>query len=159
MTPSASEPARHVLKQACSAVGLDSDGAEPLRLAENQIWRLPRQRVIVRIARENVPAVRLVDVEQPVEADGRPVTFWAELPPQQHGSVKDVAELLARLHSLTTPAIELGYLDPFVRVGERLHAATHDPRRRQAAAERPSQRPPSGLGRAAGRSPRSGRAR
>ncbi|WSS74490.1 aminoglycoside phosphotransferase family protein [Streptomyces sp. NBC_01174] len=143
MTPSASEPARHVLKQACWAVGLNSDGAEPLRLAENQIWRLPRQRVIVRIAREgqsaaaarevrvarwltreNVPAVRLVDVEQPVEADGRPVTFWAELPPQQHGSVEDVAELLARLHSLTTPAIELGYLDPFVRVGERLHSAT-----------------------------------
>ncbi|WP_257135968.1 phosphotransferase family protein [Streptomyces sp. t99] len=76
------------------------------------------------LARENVPAVRLVDVEQPVEADSRPVTFWAELPPQQHGSVEDVAELLARLHSLTTPAIEPGYLDPFVRVGERLHAAT-----------------------------------
>ncbi|MFD5681170.1 phosphotransferase [Streptomyces sp. DSS69] len=76
------------------------------------------------LARENVPAVRLVDVEQPVEADGRPVTFWAELPPQQHGSVEDVAKLLARLHSLTTPAIELGYLDPFVRVGEQLHAAT-----------------------------------
>ncbi|MFJ6514138.1 aminoglycoside phosphotransferase family protein [Streptomyces sp. NPDC091406] len=75
------------------------------------------------LARENVPAVRLVDVEQPVEADGRSVTFWAELPPQQ-GSVEDVADLLARLHSLTTLAIELGYLDPFVRVGERLHAAT-----------------------------------
>ncbi|WP_367892083.1 phosphotransferase family protein [Streptomyces sp. JUS-F4] len=112
-------------------------------MAENQIWRLPRQRVIVRIARggqsaaaarevrvarwlahENVPAVRLADVEQPVEADGRPVTFWVELPPQQHGSVEDVAELLATLHSLPTPAIELGYLDPFVRVGERLQAAT-----------------------------------
>lgn len=122
---------------------MDSDGAEPLRLAENQIWRLPRQRMIVRIAREgqsaaaarevrvarwlareNVPAVRLVDVEQPVESDGRPVTFWVELPPQQHGSVEDVAELLARLHCLPTPAINLGYLDPFVRVGERLHAAT-----------------------------------
>ncbi|MFF5659436.1 MULTISPECIES: phosphotransferase family protein [Streptomyces] len=121
---------------------MDSYGAEPVRLAENQIWRLPRQRVIVRIAQEgqsaaaarevrvarwladeNVPAIRLVDVEQPVEADGRPVTFWAELPPQQHGSVEDVAELLTRLHSLPTPAIELGYLDPFVRVGERLHAA------------------------------------
>ncbi|WP_239476911.1 MULTISPECIES: phosphotransferase [Streptomyces] len=76
------------------------------------------------LTRENVPAVRLVDVEQLVEVDGRPVTFWAELPPQQHGSVEDIAELFARLHSLTTPAIELGYLDPFVRVGERLHSAT-----------------------------------
>ncbi|WP_345982483.1 aminoglycoside phosphotransferase family protein [Streptomyces sp. DSS69] len=143
MTSSAAAPARHVLKQACSAVGLDSDGAEPLRLAENQIWRLPHQRVIVRIAREgqsaaaarevrvarwldqeNVPAVRLVDVEQPVEAGGRPVTFWAELPPQEHGSVEDVAQLLAQLHSLPTPDIELGYLDPFIRVDDRLQAAT-----------------------------------
>lgn len=142
MTTSAAAPARHVLEQACSAAGLNPEGAEPLRLAENQIWRLPGQRVIVRIAREgqsaaaarevrvarwlareNVPAVRLVDVEQPVEADGRPVTFWVELPPQEHGSVEDLAQLLAQLHSLPTPDIELGHLDPFVRVGERLQAA------------------------------------
>ncbi|MFE3473850.1 aminoglycoside phosphotransferase family protein [Streptomyces bacillaris] len=143
MTSSASAPARHVLEQACSTIGLDSDGAEPLRLAENQIWRLPHQRVIVRIAQEgqsdaaarevrvarwlaqeNIPAVRLVDVEQPVDADGRPVTFWVELPPQKHGSVEEVAQLLLQLHSLPTPAIELGSLDPFVRVDERLRAAT-----------------------------------
>ncbi|MEW2195132.1 aminoglycoside phosphotransferase family protein [Streptomyces microflavus] len=143
MTSSAAAPASHVLEQACSTIGLDSEGAEPLRLAENQIWRLPHQRVIVRIAREgqsdaaarevrvarwlakeNVPAVRLVDVEQPVDADGRPVTFWEELPPQDHGSVEDVAQLLLQLHSLPTPAIELGDLDPFVRVRERLQAAT-----------------------------------
>ncbi|MGW9287665.1 aminoglycoside phosphotransferase family protein [Streptomyces albidoflavus] len=146
MTSSAAAPAHHVLKQACSAVGLNSDGAEPLRLAENQIWRLPGRRVIVRISRasqsdaaarevrvarwlaqENVAAVRLVDVEQPVEIDGRPVTFWVELPPQQHGSVEDVAQLLSQLHSLPTPTIDLGYLDPFVRVDERLHAATTIP--------------------------------
>ncbi|MFH9734361.1 phosphotransferase family protein [Streptomyces sp. NPDC017260] len=143
MTSSAAAPARHVLEQACSTVGLDSDGAEPLRLAENQIWRLPHQRVIVRIApegqsaaaarevrvarwlaQENVPAVRLIDVEQPVQADGRSVTFWVELPPPEHGSVQEVAQLLSQLHSLPTPDIELGYLDPFVRVGERLQAAT-----------------------------------
>lgn len=146
MTSSAAAPAHHVLKQACSAVGLDCDGAEPLRLAENQIWRLPGRRVIVRISRagqsdaaarevrvarwlaqENVPAVRLVNVEQPVEIDGRPVTFWVELPPQQHGSVEDVAQLLSQLHFLPTPTIDLGYLDPFVRVDERLHAATTIP--------------------------------
>ncbi|MFI1187054.1 phosphotransferase family protein [Streptomyces californicus] len=143
MSASAAAPARHVLEQACSAAGLDFAGAEPLRLAENQIWRLPGQRVIVRIARESqsaaaarevrvarwlaqedVPAVRLVDVEQPVEADGRPVTFWVELPSQEHGSVEDVAQVLSQLHSLAAPDIELGYLDPFVRVGERLEAAT-----------------------------------
>ncbi|MFF1420620.1 phosphotransferase family protein [Streptomyces sp. NPDC058280] len=143
MTTSAAAPGRYALEQACSAVGLDVSGAEPVRLAENQIWRLPGQHVIARIAqpgqgaaaarevrvarwlaREDVPAVRLVDVEQPVEADGRPVTFWVELPPQEHGSVQDLARLLRRLHSLPKPDIELGYLDPFVRIYERLDAAT-----------------------------------
>ncbi|MDT0407812.1 hypothetical protein RM698_01935 [Streptomyces sp. DSM 41979] len=62
-------------------------------------------------------------MEQPVEIDGRPVTFWVEMPPQQNGSVEDVAQLLAKLHSLPIPAIDLGYLDAFVRVDERLHAA------------------------------------
>ncbi|WLQ67580.1 phosphotransferase family protein [Streptomyces glycanivorans] len=143
MTSAAAAPARHVLEQACSVVGLESAGAEPLRLAENQVWRLPGRQVIVRIsragqsaaaarevrvarwlARETIAAVRLVDVEQPVEVGGRPVTFWVELPPQEHGSVQDVAQLLAQLHSLPMPGIELGYLDPFVRVGERLQAAT-----------------------------------
>ncbi|MEU9699520.1 aminoglycoside phosphotransferase family protein [Streptomyces sp. NPDC047981] len=143
MTTSAAAPARQVLEQACAAAGLDTGEAEPLRLAENQIWRLPGQRVIVRIARagqgaatarevrvarwlaeEAVAAVRLFDVEQPVIAGGRPVTFWVELPPHEHGSVEDVARLLSQLHSLPAPDIDLGYLDPFVRVSERLQAAT-----------------------------------
>ncbi|MFE7675579.1 phosphotransferase [Streptomyces albidoflavus] len=146
MSSSAAAPAHHILEQACSAVGLASGGAEALRLAENQIWRLPGRRVIVRISRagqsdaaarevcvarwlaqENLAAVRLVDVEQPVEIDGRPVTFWVELPPQQHGPVEGVAQLLAQLHSLSTPTIDQGYLDPFVRVDERLHASTTIP--------------------------------
>ncbi|WP_327297756.1 MULTISPECIES: aminoglycoside phosphotransferase family protein [unclassified Streptomyces] len=146
MTHSEDEPARRALQQACSAVGLDASSAESVRLAENEIWRLPGQQVIVRIARtgqgsaaarevrvarwlarEDVPAVRLVDVEQPVEVEGRPVTFWAELPHQEHGSVHDLARLLSRLHSLPVPDIELGYLDPFVRVDERLQAAATIP--------------------------------
>lgn len=80
MTTSAVAPARQVLQQACTAAGLDTSEAEPLCLAENQIWRLPGQRVIVRVARwlaqKAVAAVRLFDVEQPVIVDGRPVTFW-----------------------------------------------------------------------------------
>ncbi|GGV62967.1 aminoglycoside phosphotransferase [Streptomyces longisporoflavus] len=142
MTTTAAAPAHQVVTQACAAVGLDSTGAEPLRLAENQIWRLPGRQVIVRIARagqeaaaarevrvarwlaqEHIPAVRLIDVQQPIEADGRPVTFWREIPAQEHGSVEDVAHLLSQLHSLLPPDIDLGYLDPFVRVDERLQAA------------------------------------
>ncbi|WP_406357421.1 aminoglycoside phosphotransferase family protein [Streptomyces sp. NBC_01635] len=143
MTISAAAPAREALEQACAAVGLDPRGAEPVRLAENQIWRLPGQHVMVRIARRgqttaalrevrvarwlaenHMPAVRLADVRQPVEAGGRPVTFWEELPPHEHGSHTEVAQLLKRLHALPAPDFELGYLDPFVRISERLEAAT-----------------------------------
>ncbi|MEU9662682.1 aminoglycoside phosphotransferase family protein [Streptomyces chartreusis] len=134
--------ARTVLEAACAIAGFDPAHAEPVRIAENEIWRLPGQQVIVRIARpgqaapaqrevrvarwlaeNNVPVVRLIDVPQPIEADGRPVTFWGELPPQEHGTVEDVAQLLRQLHALPAPEIELGYVDPFVRIKERLKAA------------------------------------
>ncbi|WP_351234584.1 aminoglycoside phosphotransferase family protein [Streptomyces sp. NPDC002133] len=143
MTTSAAAPARLALEQACSTVGLDARDAVPVRIAENQIWRLPGRGVIVRIARPGqaaaarreiqvarwlaqnaVPAVRPIDVEQPVEADGRPVTFWAELPAHEHGTETDVALLLKQLHALPTPDFDIGYLDPFVRVAARLQAAS-----------------------------------
>lgn len=142
MTTSEARPATRALREACAAVGLAVDSAEPIRLAENQIWRLPDSRVVVRIARsgqvaaaerevrvarwlaENgIPAVRLIDVPQPVVADGRPTTFWRELPAHAHGSHQDVARLLRRLHDLPAPDLELGYLDPFVRIRERLESA------------------------------------
>ncbi len=141
MTISA-DPSSAVITEACTAVGFDPTGAEPVRIAENEIWRLP-DRVIVRIARpgqgqaaarevevarwlaaSTVPAVRAKPVEQPVEAAGRPVTFWEELPSHENGSLREVVHLLKRLHHLPTPGFPLGRLDPFVRVGERIHAAS-----------------------------------
>jgi aminoglycoside phosphotransferase (APT) family kinase protein len=131
-----------VLAKACAALGFDAKGAEPVRIAENEIWRL-HGRVIVRIARPGqwraavrevqvarwladnaVPAVRALPVDQPVEAAGQPVTFWEELPPHENGSVQDVVHLLKLLHPLPTPDFPLGRLDPFVRVDERINAAT-----------------------------------
>jgi aminoglycoside phosphotransferase (APT) family kinase protein len=142
MTTPAAAPAIRALQEACAAVGLAVDGAEPIRLAENQIWRLSGQQVVVRIARsgqeaaaerevrvarwlgENgIPAVRLINVSQPVVADGRPTTFWQELPAHEHGSHTDVAQLLRRLHDLPSPDFELGYVDPFVRIPQRLDVA------------------------------------
>ncbi|OEV13024.1 aminoglycoside phosphotransferase [Streptomyces nanshensis] len=77
------------------------------------------------LAEHDVPAVRLADVPgQPVEVSGRPVTFWIELPAHQHGSAADVAQLLRQLHALPRPDFELPLVDPFVRVPERLQAAT-----------------------------------
>ncbi|ELP66125.1 phosphotransferase family protein [Streptomyces sp. WI04-05B] len=131
-----------VLTEACAAAGFDATHAEPVRMAENEIWRLPGQ-VIVRIARtgqsaaavrevgvarwlvENeVPTVRALPIDQPVEAEGRPVTFWEELPPHRNGSVRDVVQLLKRLHALPAPrSVRLGRLDPFVRIAERINAS------------------------------------
>lgn len=135
-------PAREVLEKACSIAGFDPRDAKPIRVAENEIWQLSN-RVIVRIARtgqweaaarevrvaqwladNQVPAVRTLEVDQPVEADDRPVTFWEELRRHETGSVMDVVTLLKQLHALPVPDLQLGRLDPFVRVAERIDAAT-----------------------------------
>lgn len=131
-----------VVEQACRVIGLSARGAEPVRIAENQIWRLPGQ-VILRIARpgqmasakrevrvarwladQGVPAVRPLDVHQPIEVEGRPVTAWEELPSHQDGTATDVAHLLKQLHALPTPEFHVGILDPFVRLPERIASAT-----------------------------------
>ncbi|QKZ20357.1 aminoglycoside phosphotransferase family protein [Streptomyces chartreusis] len=147
MTISAS-PSRAALLKACSAAGFDGTAAEPVRLAENEIWRIPRRGsgrgLIVRIARpgqwpasvrevrvarwledNDVPAVRAWPVEQPVMAEGHPTTFWVELPPHEPGTVRDVVQLLRQLHPLPIPDFHLGPLDPFVRIEERIDAAEY----------------------------------
>ncbi|WP_227997129.1 phosphotransferase family protein [Nocardia australiensis] len=141
-----------VLREACSHVGIDAAGAELLRLSENAIYKLPGS-VVVRISRpgQQVAARREVDVarwleasgvqavqvtpgvEQPVEVDGRSVTFWRELPPHYNGTPVQVAAALRQLHRLATPTdVNLGEVAPFVRLNERIDAAhtlTADDRR------------------------------
>ncbi|MEU1447212.1 aminoglycoside phosphotransferase family protein [Streptomyces mirabilis] len=133
---------RSALQEACAVAGFDAVDAEPVRIAENEIWRLPNQHAIVRIARpgqweaavrevrvarwladNDVPAVDALPVDQPVKAADRPVTFWKELPPHKNGTVLDVVNLLKRLHPLPIPEFPLGRLDPFVRIAERIDAA------------------------------------
>ncbi len=65
----------------------------------------------------------LPEVQQPVEVDGRAVTFWRELPPHRRGTVAELSELLRRLHGLPPPGFELPPLAPFVRLGERIEEA------------------------------------
>ena len=131
------------LATACKQAGLPTGGAEPIRLGENAIFRLPG-RVVARIARPgqraaaqrevavsrwlNAAGVATVavwdDIEQPIEVDGRSVTFWDELPPHVPGSLLQVAAVLRQLHALPMPADNLlGVLDPFVRLRERIHQA------------------------------------
>ncbi len=133
-----------VLYKASAAAGVNSDGAEVIRLAENAIYRLPGG-VVARISRagqdtaatkevnvarwladSGVSAVRVVrDIDQPVQVDGRAVTFWHELPPHDYGTITDVAAALRELHQLTPPeTFELPALVPFVRLTQRIEAAT-----------------------------------
>lgn len=139
MTPFADDTLTHAARQ----VGLDPDGAELVRAGENKIYRLPG-RVIARIAprgqeqaatREvfiarwlnssGVRSVEPLDVEQPVMTDGGPVTFWHELAPHQHGTTRQIAQAVRRLHGLPIPPeLAEDKIAPFVRLQERITAAT-----------------------------------
>ncbi|MEW2401347.1 aminoglycoside phosphotransferase family protein [Streptomyces sp. NPDC046862] len=141
MTPSRIQESFGVLEKIVQAAGLNPDGAEPIRLAENDLWRLPGQ-VVVRVARRGqsaaaarevhvtrwlaknrVPAVRPLDMEQPLTVDGRTATFWEELPSHRAGDESDLAPLLRRLHELPIPPLALGEIAPFVRIADRINSA------------------------------------
>ena len=112
-----------------AAVGLQADDAEPIRLGENAIFRLPGK-IIARIERpgqqaaarrevavsrwlnaSGVAAVATIGhIEQPAEVAGRSVTFWEELPPHQQGSLTQVASTLKRLHALPIPDDDRAWL-------------------------------------------------
>ena len=127
-------------------MGLDARGAELLRLGENAIYRLRSAPLVARIARtvrylpaieaevavtrwlESVgfPAVRLAGpAEQPVIADGRPVTFWELVAERtEYATVAELGVLLRRLHGLETPpSLVLPALRPFARVDARINGA------------------------------------
>ena len=113
-----------MLGQACAAAGLSADGARLLRLGSNAVYRLAAP-VVARIAyagtdaeaaRRTVevarwlesadyPAVRALDLDQPVVIDGHPVTFWGALSDtgDEYATIDQVADVIARLHKLTTP--------------------------------------------------------
>ncbi|MCZ4083284.1 aminoglycoside phosphotransferase family protein [Streptomyces antarcticus] len=133
---------RHVLIDACRTLGLDSGGAEPIRIAENAIWRLPGK-VVARISRpggtpaasreiavanwladNGIPAVRPAPgITEPITIDGRAVTIWEELPPHRDGNVNEVAHLLKALHALPEPDFDLEPLEPFRKIRTRLDQA------------------------------------
>ena len=133
-----------MLKEVCAQVGLSSEGAELIRHGENSLFRLP-EHIVVRIARMGqveaakkevavsrwlasvgIKAVEaLEEIDQPVVLDGRPVTFWRELPDHRNGSFADVATALKALHAAAVPTdVELAPLAPFVRLPERNDAAS-----------------------------------
>ena len=128
------ESADHALRTAGAQVGLSTDGAQLIRLGSNAVFRVPGN-VIARVARsadtlentqkqidvagwleaQSFPAVRALDVRQPIVAENRVVTFWRSVSDDEvYAPIGDVADLIHRLHALAEPRdIQLPPLHPF----------------------------------------------
>lgn len=139
-------PHGHLLPRVLDQLGLPTawaSGARVLRQGENDLLALDTQGLVVRISRpgqegparrevamatwladNGVPVVRPADPAGPAMVDRRPVTVWQMLPEHTPGTVQDVARLLRTLHALPPPPFAVGRLDPFVRLDERIDAAT-----------------------------------
>ena len=137
---------RDALEQACATAGIDAEGARLLRVGSNAVYRL-KPPVIVRVSRPGAdagqvrrtvavarwlesagyPAVRAVDVDQPVAVDGHLVTFWDAVSDDgdQYASTAEVAEVLVKLHALTAPDdLRLPELAPFANAPQRIETST-----------------------------------
>jgi aminoglycoside phosphotransferase (APT) family kinase protein len=137
---------RDVFERACAIAGIDVAGARLLRVGSNTVYRL-KAPVIARVSRpgtdaghvrrtvavarwlESVgyPAVRVVDVDQPVVIEGRVVTFWEAVSDDgdEYASTAEVAEVLLELHMLTVPEdLHLPDLAPFDSAPRRIEGNT-----------------------------------
>jgi aminoglycoside phosphotransferase (APT) family kinase protein len=135
-----------ILERACAIAGLDATGARLLRVGSNTVYRL-KDPIIARISRPGAdpgqvrqtvavarwlqsveyPAVRVVDVNQPVVVDQHVVTFWDAVSDDsdQYASVAEVAQVLAQLHQLTVPEdLDLSELAPFANAAQRIETNT-----------------------------------
>ena len=145
-----SHSTKRIALLACEQVGLRVPDLQLIRLGENALFRVPAEGVVVRIARTmsywpdvvrevgvsqwlrecGVPAARVVDeIEQPIEVDGHPVTFWHHIPgePAPYSRIGDLGALLRQVHRLTPPAhLDLPAEDVLDRVRPRIEAAPID---------------------------------
>ncbi|WUV60441.1 aminoglycoside phosphotransferase family protein [Amycolatopsis sp. NBC_01480] len=139
-----------MLRDACDQAGIDARGAEPIRLGENAILRLPGG-IVARIARSgqhaaaarevriarwladhDIPAVRaLDDLGQPIEAHGHgDLLARAARAPQRHPrSSRNGSAPAARpaRRQWLAPVLRAGA----VRPARRTHHRRHQPHRRR----------------------------
>lgn len=145
ISPLTPETSGAALRTACHQAGLDPEGAELIRIGSNAVYRL-RKPVIVRIAPSSAaaanarlqvavahwlagheyPATRALPVDQPVEVEGRVVTFWESVSErEEYAPIDQVAELIRRLHQLAAPTtFALPDARPFDRARDRLDRIT-----------------------------------
>jgi aminoglycoside phosphotransferase (APT) family kinase protein len=131
-----------LLEQACLIAEIEAGGACLLRVGSNTVYKLTAP-VIVRISRPsadveharrtvavarwleaiNYPAVRVLDVDQPVVLDGYAITFWEAVSDDgdQYATVGEVAEVLVKLHELVAPDdLHLPMLERFEDTAKRI---------------------------------------
>jgi Ser/Thr protein kinase RdoA (MazF antagonist) len=137
-----------VLATVGESLGLDTSDGELIRLGENALYRLPTERMVVRIARtmdywkdaekevavarwlasHDFAAARTAHVgQQPVQIDGYPVTVWRliEGGKPRRDDVALLGRVLRQLHALPGPTdFRLPDLDILGRVEPRIHAST-----------------------------------
>jgi hypothetical protein len=134
IVPMIEADARRSLLIACRDVGLSAEDVELIRLGSNAVFRVSSQ-VIGRVApdltyfgnaekqirvarwlkRIEYPAVRAIDVSQPIKAANTVVTLWESIAPDTtYAPIAEVAALIKRLHELAAPAeLRLPALRPF----------------------------------------------
>ncbi len=133
-----------VLRAACERAGLDSDGAELVRLGENAIFQLASAPIVVRIARSadrmprvekelcvarwltsaHIPAIHVCEqIDQPMLADDHPVSFWQTVTGGEPAPTNsDLARLLAAFHGLADCPCDMPGFDPLQIPESRLAA-------------------------------------
>jgi hypothetical protein len=128
------------LIEASRTVGLDARDAELVRVGSNAVFRYRPASVVGRVASSEarfesarrevavarwlaeagVPAVRALNVTQPLVAQHRVVTFWESASDAvEYGSTVELGLLLRQLHGRTSP-LELPVCDPIGRALNRL---------------------------------------
>jgi len=127
--------ARAALEAACRSVHLDPRDAELIRIGENGVFRLRAEGVVARVGRSaarapiagrqlavagwlaanEIPAVRALDLAQPIVALERVITFWESADDEiRYGTTRDLGVILKRLHGLPIPnVVDLPQLTPF----------------------------------------------
>jgi aminoglycoside phosphotransferase (APT) family kinase protein len=124
---------RSALADASRQAGLVHDDARLLRVHANAIYHLPRENAVARIrnvtalermriavqaaawlADQGFPALRPLNVAQPVIVGAHLVTFWEYLPPQdgQAADASHLAHLLRELHRHPLPPFPLPPIRP-----------------------------------------------
>jgi Ser/Thr protein kinase RdoA (MazF antagonist) len=114
------------MRVACSVAGFDAAEARLMRFGENALFHLPADAIVVRIARtmdywsdavkevnvahwlasHDLPAAKACDTAQPVEVDGRPVTFWRFIDgwASEPSDIARLGAILSRLHHTPAPS-------------------------------------------------------